>query len=318
MKSVLLCCLFIIAFVGCEQGDPGTSPNVAEQFLDEVLGIMEDNSINRNSIDWSDFKKKVFAEVEGAKTIEDTYPGITEALKMLGDSHSFFVKPGGGRISYNVIQCYAQTVAKPDVPDNIGYIKVDQFIGSTGGDGLVFAQEIQQQIKSQDHADIIGWIVDLRSNGGGNMWPMLSGIGPILGEGVAGYFIDPEGDQEAWSFHNGASEIDGVVVVNVPNSYKLIAPGPKVAVLLDNGVASSGEAVAISFIGRQDTRSFGSSTCGLSTANMAYSLSKDHVLYLTVSYMADRNKNKFGTPITPDQTSTDGNIIQDAVQWIQG
>jgi C-terminal processing protease CtpA/Prc len=35
-----------------------------------------------------------------------------------------------------------------------------------------------------DQGNLAGWIVDLRNNGGGNMWPMLTGIGSILGEGV--------------------------------------------------------------------------------------------------------------------------------------
>ena len=56
---------------------------------------------------------------------------------------------------------------------------------------FLLPQQIQDQIKIMDHPYNIGWIVDLRGNGGGNMWPMLAGIGPILGEGIAGYFIDP-------------------------------------------------------------------------------------------------------------------------------
>jgi hypothetical protein len=316
MKMLRLLLLLLVFFLGCEQDDPGSHSN-AEQFLNEVLNIMEANSIHRNTIDWVDFKKKVFAKVEGAKSIVDTYPGLEEALKMLGDSHSFFIKPNGGRISYSLIQCYAPLFLEPALPDDIGYVKVDQFTGSTGADGVAFAQEIQNQIKSEDKANLIGWIVDLRGNTGGNMWPMLAGIGPLLGEGVVGYFIDPEDNEESWSFHNGAAEIGGATAVKVLNSYQMITSNPKVAVLLDNAVGSSGEAIAISFIGRQKTRSFGSSTCGLSTANQAFSLSDGHSLYLTVSFMADRNKNKFGIPITPDQISTNQTLIEDAVQWIQ-
>ena len=36
-----------------------------------------------------------------------------------------------------------------------------------------------------------GWMVDLRGNGGGNMWPMRAGIGFALGEGVAGSSVSP-------------------------------------------------------------------------------------------------------------------------------
>lgn len=317
MKTLLLACVLIIVVVSCENDDPPARSPVAEQFLNEVVSIMEDNSINRKSIDWNDFKQRVFAKADGAKTIDDTYAAIAEALKLLGDNHSFLVKPAGGRISFNAVQCYVSNVLKPDVPNNIGYVKVNQFSGTTGADGVAFAQAIQDNIKAQDKAEIIGWIVDLRSNGGGNMWPMLSGIAPILGEGVVGYFLDPDGNESAWTIENGVSKSGGIAAVSIPNSYKLISPNPKVCVLLDNAVASSGEAIAISFVGRQKTKSFGSSTCGLSTANAGFQLSHDHNLVLTVSYMADRNKNKFGTAVIPDQFSDDDEIIGDAINWIE-
>ena len=30
------------------------------------------------------------------------------------------------------------------------------------------------------------------------MWPMVAGVGPLLGEGVIGYFIDPPGVESVW------------------------------------------------------------------------------------------------------------------------
>ena len=34
-----------------------------------------------------------------------------------------------------------------------------------------------------------GWIVDLRGNFGGNMWPMLLSVEPLIGNGTLGYFV---------------------------------------------------------------------------------------------------------------------------------
>ena len=94
------------------------------------------------------------------------------------------------------------------------------------------------------------------------------------------------------------------------------SPQPRVAVLLDNGVASSGEVIAISFIGRANTKSFGSATCGSTTSNEPYTLSDNSTLYLTTAYLADRNKKIFGIPVQPDVTSTNEAIVQDALEWI--
>ena len=316
MKSRILYSLLIVTLIGCNDDDPSSMSLEAESFLDEMMDVMEDHSINKNTIDWPDFRQKVVATVPGAQTFKDTYPGISEALKMLGDNHSFLIKPDGGIVRNSTIQCNTQSVIKPAMPSNIGYVKVNSFSG-TEAEGLAFSKEIQQQIKSQDNANIVGWIVDLRSNGGGNMWPMLAGVGPILGEGICGYFIDPDGVETWWGYQDGSSVFVGDNIVSVSDPYELIVPNPKVAVLLDNAIASSGEVIAISFIDRANTRSFGSSTCGLSTANQMYALDGSHQLFLTVAYLADRNKNKYGIPIVPDQSSTNGSVVQDAIDWIQ-
>ncbi len=76
------------------------------------------------------------------------------------------------------------------------------------------------------------------------------------------------------------------VAVSSPHkliTHKLINSAPKVVVLLDQSVASSGEAIAVSFIGNENARSFGRPTCGLSTANQIYTLKNGSLLILTVS-----------------------------------
>ena len=76
--------------------------------------------------------------------------------------------------------------------------------------------------------------------------------------------------------------------------YRLRRESPRVAVLFDGATASSGEAVVVAFQRRADTRSFGTVTCGLSTANEAYTMSDGASLLLTVAVMADRTKFRMG------------------------
>jgi len=319
MKTRLLFyCFLIFSFVGCNEDNPPGMSLFAKVFLGDMVDIMEQNSINKKTIDWQDFRTRVFAKGSSAETLKQIYPAVTEALTLLGDNHSVFRSPDGTAISVHTIQCNTQIIVKPTLPYNIGYVKVKHFAGaSTDDTAISFANEIQNQIKSQDHADILGWIVDLRGNLGGNMWPMLAGIGPILGEGIAGYFIDPDETQYSWGYLNGTAVHESTVIAQVTDPYKLIVPNPKVAVLLDNGIASSGEVVAISFVGRENAKSFGAPTCGLSTANQGFTLSSGCTLVLTSAYLADRNKKKYGVPVVPDNISTNGTIIQDAVVWIK-
>lgn len=75
-----------------------------------------------------------------------------------------------------------------------------------------------------------------------------------------------------------------------------------VAVLTGPRTASSGEAVAIAFRGRPDTRSFGLPTAGLSTANGTFPLPDGSMLLLTAAVDADRTGRKYRDKVDPDET----------------
>ncbi len=110
----------------------------------------------------------------------------------------------------------------------------------------------------------------------------------------------------------------GFVAQRVDAPYRLLRDRPKVAVLTDNGIASSGEATFIAFKKRPNSRSFGSATCGLSTANRGFALSDGALLNLTVSVMADRTKTPYGDSVQPDEVVADQlQAEQRAMAWLR-
>ena len=317
--------LVLLATVGAATCGGGKSPAgptgapsaPAAAYVEELIGLMRAHSINRLTIDWSAFRTRVFAQAAGAQSIRDTYPAIQVALDALGDGHSlYYASTGTVMGATRRVSCGQSSVEAPSLPVDIGYVRVPQFSG-TAEAATTLATELQRAIMSADKADPIGWIVDVRGNVGGNMWPMIAGVGPVLGEGVAGYFIDPVGVEIAWSYHDGAAWEGGVANERVAAPYRLRRERPKVAVLIDNGVASSGEAVVISFRARPDTRSFGDRTCGLSSANALYPMSDGATLNITEAIMADRTRTRFGFSIQPDETVPTSQVIERAVTWLR-
>lgn len=289
---------------------------IAAAYLDQVIGIMRTNSMNRLRIDWTAFERAVHGAAGNAQTVADTYPAIRVALGLLSDGHSSFRTREGNVLFVPVLSCSAPSAARPVLPATIGYVRVRAFSGSQA-ESDAFAQRLQDSIVANDRDGLVGWIVDLRGNTGGNMWPMIAGIGPILGETSLGYFIGPTGMQSHWEYRAGASVLNGTPVVTMPNPIRLRRENPRVAVLTDNLVASSGEAVAISFRKRPDTRTFGMATCGLSTANSPFPLPDGALLNLTTAVMADRTKVEYGKSIPPDETIVDENgLAQRAVSWL--
>jgi hypothetical protein len=318
-------CIFIGSLITCS--DEPASKNGTEdvtvgissevvKLLDEMIQLMKNKSINKAHIDWGDFRSRVYKKIPGAITVSDSYPGIEEALIMLGDHHSFYITRRGGVIVGDPLNCKAQVTPSQSIPEEIGYIKVNAFEGNyTDQNAIAYVKEMWSQIEQRDRPGLKGWIVDLRGNTGGNMWPMLAGIGPVLGDGIAGYFVDPEGNESStWGIDKGFALIGKARLAHFGTSYTLITPNPKVAVLLDNAVVSSGEVLAITFIGRTNTKSFGESTCGMSTSNTGFVLSDNSTLFLTTHHLADRNKKIYGFPIEPDIVTN--TTLKDAVEWL--
>jgi hypothetical protein len=291
---------------------------MAQAYLDELIGKMQANSINRLKIDWKAFRTSVMEAAGHPQTVEGTGPGILKALELLGDNHSFYVPLRGQALGAPGRGCNAPSVGAPALPGTVAYVKVGGFTG-TAAEATAFANGIQRAIADADRDGLDGWVVDLRGNGGGNMWPMVAGLGPILGEGVAGYFIDPLGTEIPWAYRDGASWEGASQAQHVDAPYRLRREAPRAAVLFDAGTASSGEAAVIAFLRRPDSRTFGTSaTCGKSTANELYPMSDGASLFLTVAVMADRTKVPYGGPIGPDEWVMDPREVdQRAVAWLR-
>lgn len=317
LRKYLYACLFILVTLGCSEEELTISAE-ASDYLDDMIGIMQANSINRNTIDWDDFRAQVYERAGTAQSIQELNGAITRALLLLGDNHSLLRRADGAFLSGSLLSCSAPGIGEVEVPEGIGYVQVPGFSGPSNAEAVAFADDLQEQILRADTAGLRGWIVDLRGNPGGNMWPMLAGIGPLLGEGTAGYFIEPDSTESEWGYANGNSYLDGTIIVRASNPYTPLRADYKVAVLLDEVVASSGEAMAIAFIGRPNTRSFGMPTCGQSTSNRGFNLSDGSTLFLTTAYMADRNRNRFGIPVPPDvATGSPEATWQAALDYLQ-
>lgn len=312
----------LLAFVAACQpaSEPAPKPinPAVELYLRRILDAMEANSINRKTIDWAAFRNEIMEKAAGAQSNAAAYLAIQLALTRLGDQHSFFRTPDGQVIlGLGYPNCQAAAASAPPPDSSIGYVKVSAFT-KQGLEAMAFAETIQNTIRKADKPTLRGWIVDLRGNLGGNMWPMLAGVGPILGEGVAGYFIDPNGQATGWGYEKASSVDNGSVVVTINYPYQLIRPSAKVAVLTDGATTSSGEAIAIAFRERPNTRSFGAPTCGQSTANRTFAFTDGATLNLTVAVMADRTRKVYGKSLAPDVPEDNPEaVVRKALEWLK-
>lgn len=291
----------------------------ALKYIDEFKKIIKKNSIFREKVDWTAMEANLQKVSKGMESIDDTAPALQYMMKTLreaGDSHSF-IESKTTVDKKNTSNPVAKEPESKLLSGDIGYIKVPGFSSVNKTVGNSFADKIQQMIEKLDTENKIkGWIVDLRTNTGGNMYPMIAGLGPLIGDGTLGYFTDGE-KKTAWKYKNGKTSY-----TKITKPYHLKNDNNRIAVLIGPSTASSGEATTISFIGKTNVKTFGTPTAGLTSANDGFKLSDGKMLLLASSYEMDRTGKNYTGKIQPDElvepskNSEVDHQIQSASQWI--
>jgi C-terminal processing protease CtpA/Prc len=208
---------------------------------------------------------------------------------------------------------------------NIGYVMLPGFMSGQPEYRGVYVQTAQQLIREIDQHAIGGWVIDIRRNIGGSMWPMWVGVGPVLGEGECVSFVAPDEKMTA-IYRAGRASVEPKGVIDaVEEPYVLKRPNLPVAVLTSPLTSSAGEFVALAFRGRPRTRSFGEPTGGVPTANDGKVLRDGAVIALTTYLGADRAGRTYDGPLLPDhpvtidwsEVGTDNDpVLQAAIAWL--
>lgn len=181
-----------------------------------------------------------------------------------------------------------------------GYLLLPSFAGSPEK-AREYAQIARDQITALDSNQLSGWVLDLRINTGGNGYPMMTAVAPIIGDGEAGAFVGPD-FRTPWEFRGGEFFVGGVNRDLLPGgAFRMKRPNPPVAVLTGRLTVSSGEWVTIAFRGRPRTRTLGEATAGLPTANTVWGLPDGAKLVLTTAREADRAGHIYDGPLPVDE-----------------
>ena len=152
-------------------------------------------------------------------------------------------------------------------------------------------------IKTQNKIE--GWIIDLRFNTGGNIYPMLLALYDLLGDNSVWGTLDVNKKLVGTIKLSGGRYIDNSSKVSYINTIGALLDKAKVAIITGSLTASSGELTAVAFKGRANTIFIGEQTMGMTTSNFMRSLPYDATLILSMAYDCDRN-GVFYEHIVPD------------------
>ena len=316
-KSIIALLSITLAFWSCHNDDINPGDEL-ENYLNEVINIMEVNFFQRDRIDWESFREQVFATAKAAEIPEQKSQGIRQALTLLSDADSYWINPAGQqKWGGTDIGCRSDANFSGTVPDQVGYFRIDRF--------RPFDENIEDyietahaRIRKMDNESIKGWVVDLRDNYAMDMFPMLAAVGPILGEGIAGNLVYSDSPTISFGYREGGTFLGETILTQAPDPYQLLVSNSKVAVILGQATRRAGEAIALAFSGRENTRFFGTTTCGQSTIIQDFQLSDNTQLSLAVGFIADRNLKDFdGDSVVPDEFANPDEVLQKASDWVK-
>lgn len=292
--------------------DAARSGATARGVLESAVAIIRENALRPGGEDWDRLAAELMGQQGDARSPEAAHPAIRKLLAALSDGHSFLIPSSTARQAGTAGVATRPPVVKL-LGGGVGYVLLPGFVGQDKGGGRAFSRRVLDAMAGIASGASRGWIVDLRGNSGGNMWPMLAALQPLLGDGSIGGIRDRQGRFRDWR------------QMMEPDGRRGHAPdlrGARVAILLDAETASSGEAVAVAFHGRPGTRSFGQPTFGQSTSNATFGLPDGSRIALATAVDVDRNGVAFGGSLHPDEVtgpaSETGDPALDAArEWLE-
>jgi C-terminal processing protease CtpA/Prc len=285
----------------------------AQKLSGEIVSCIKKNSIFSDSLNFETIQKDFEQQLDSFDTYNKVGSYYTQQLRKAGDRHSFHVMK-------NVLDNFSAKQKEnlgftyKLLDGDIGYLSIPGFYSTDNTVRNDFVNQVNAAIREMDsHSTIKGWIVDLRNDNGGDMWPMVSGLQPLIGNEVPGYFANANQKKPAeWKISSA--------FYGIKEPYHLKNANSKIAVLYSKQTGSSGEMTAICFVGKPNSRSFGNATAGLTSGNRVFSLSGDNIFVLSSSYAMDRNKKIYTGSIIPDvliEKTDNDNVLQQAVNWVR-
>ena len=286
--------------------------------LQEVISIVRKHSIYKDQIDWDKIEGEFLDKSNLCQSYEEIYLVISQLLHEIGDKHGFILLPD--QINQRNAHI-SDTIRGNLIEDGIGYINIPSCPSLDVSLNQDYAQRLQNTIKKIDNSNINGWVIDLRNNNGGNLWPMLLGLGPIIGSKVLGYFIDSENEYISFSYENGTVKYGDSVQLLMPNKNYYIAKcnKPIIAILIGRSTASSGEILAIA-LRNSYSKVFGEYSAGFTNSTKMFELNDGALLFITSSRIASLDKKICSEIIKPDvivPSENDEVILKEAIGWIK-
>lgn len=307
-KKIFLSLLSFCSIIICSQNFKNDS---IKSIVDKSLDLIKANAVDTENILL--IEKALYGKSKDLNSFSEAAPIYTEVFSLLKDFHGG-LKYRGKTYGWNKPQASGNTYLKSRLGKeklvvakvlnhNTGYIRIP------GNDDFSFkkvdsiANDIVDRLNSVNSKRIKSWIIDLRTNTGGNMYPILLGLKEFISDQdiIFGGFRNGKGESSGkWEIRGGQMLIDGIELKRQRHLTLPLKKDVPVIILTSCYTASAGEMTAISLIGRKNTVVVGEPSADYTTAVQGFRINQDTGINLSTDYVVDRNSKIYTSKITPD------------------
>lgn len=304
----------------------------AVHLFEQALTYIQRNPFKKD-ISWDSLIANAREQLSDATSARDAHVVINQCLQQVQGAHSFVMPARHAALYQNDTARLQRAPALHELmgplsasleDGNIGYIEVPRISTTDKAICARIADSLQSLIGDLAARGATRWIVDLRRNNGGNCWPMVAGMGPLLGDATCGYFVR-KGKATAFKYEDGAAKLGGNIICQVTNPITLHDDQrQQIIVLTGPKTSSSGEILALAFRGMPQVRLMGEPTAGLTTGNTTYDLFDGSTLVMSICQEADRHGTICEGKIVPHDIVRQDPVYKDedlvkahAIMWLQ-
>ena len=279
----------------------GGNQKTPEGYVRYCVKLPDGQALYADTPEWKATRDSILAAAKSLASMDEAHDAVSKAAAVAGGKHSRLVAPVTDTASYEEV---APQVKLLD--GNVAYVVVPAHSGVKVSN-TEYIDTILDFLQANNDAS--GVVLDLRDNRGGNMYPMIAAVSPLLPDGV---LLSFKGRKRTMpiplDYVLTTSNLGDVAIEKFPES-------TPVAILINEWTASSGEATLLCFRGLDNVRTFGAPTAGYASANTMKNLADGYQLLITTSCDMARTGEVFcDDPIAPD-VPTD-TPLEDALAWI--
>ncbi|WP_113923453.1 S41 family peptidase [Cognataquiflexum aquatile] len=316
MKNIIFLTSLLTLMFACRPNKQRDISNA--EYVEIALDSIEFYSIHKNTYNFDSLKSNILTQINDSTKREVVIELLNYAIDEV-DIHSYILtKDQYKNLETGKAQPHKYPFQGEMIDGKYALLTLDGFKGvdSTSSDN--YADSLQRLLLHLHNKKPIGWIVDLRNNTGGWEYPMIAGLGPLLGEGILAYEVNRDGKIEnEYSYAKLNQKSILTKQIELIDSVVIFNEKPSIVVLIGNETGSAGELLTLCFLDNPNTILLGTPTNGVPTGIAGFFMPDSTMICVTSSVFKNRNMKGNGKPVQPYIYESDNTeILSRAYKWI--